>query len=141
MSTGTYALSVTLDEPFEQVLDEVKQALATQGFGVVTEIDMAATLRNKIGVEIEPQVILGACNPRFASRALEIEPSIGLLLPCNVVVRHTAGVTMVEAINPRTLVTMTENARLEEVANQVSEALGAALEVLRGAEAPASVAP
>ena len=74
--------------------------LSTNGFGIVAEIDMQKTLKDKIGVDIEPHLILGVGNSRFAHRALGVEPSVGLLLPCNVVVRHSARVTVVEAINP-----------------------------------------
>jgi uncharacterized protein (DUF302 family) len=94
---------------------------------------MQKTLMDKIGVDVGPQVILGACNPRFAHRALQIEPSIGLLLPCNVVVRHTAGVTVVEAINPDTLVALTQNSALAELATELTAALDASLDILRGA--------
>lgn len=128
----SYALSIDLVQPFDEVVPQVKQALAANGFGIVSEIDMQKTLKEKIGVEIEPQLILGACNPRFANRALQAEPSIGLLLPCNVVVRHTAGVTVVEAINPETLVTLTENPALTALAKELTAALNASLDVLRG---------
>ena len=88
----SYALSATIDRDFDTTVADVKAALGDQGFGIITEIDMAATLQTKLGVEIDRQVILGACNPGFAHRALQAEPSIGLLLPCNVVVgrRRTA---------------------------------------------------
>lgn len=127
----SYALSIDLVQPFDEVVPQVKQALAANGFGIVSEIDMQKTLKEKIGVEIEPQLILGACNPRFANRALRVEPSIGLLLPCNVVVRHTAGVTVVEAINPETLVTLTENPALAALAKELTAALNASLDILR----------
>ena len=127
----SYALSINLDQPFEDVVPQVKQALAANGFGIVAEIDMQQTLRNKIGVDIEPHLILGACNPRFAARALQVEPSIGLLLPCNVVVRHAAGVTVVEAINPETLVTLTGNPSMAALAHELTAALNAALDTLR----------
>jgi uncharacterized protein (DUF302 family) len=128
----SYALSIDLEQPFDEVVPQVKEALAANGFGIIAEIDMQKTLKDKIGVEIEPHLILGACNPRFAHRALQVEPSIGLLLPCNVVVRHTAGVTVVEAINPQTLVTLTENPAMAVLAGEVTAALTAALDVLRG---------
>jgi uncharacterized protein (DUF302 family) len=124
---------IDLVQPFDEVVSRVKQALVANGFGIVSEIDMQKTLKDKIGVEIEPQLILGACNPRFAHRALQAEPSIGLLLPCNVVVRHTAGVTVVEAINPDILVTLTENPALGDLAIELTAALNATLDVLRGA--------
>jgi uncharacterized protein (DUF302 family) len=129
----SYAMIIDLVQPFEEVVPRVKQALAANGFGIVSEIDMQKTLMDKIGVEIGPQVILGACNPRFAHRALQVEPSIGLLLPCNVVVRHTAGVTVVEAINPDTLVALTENPALADLAKDLAAALNASLDVLRAA--------
>lgn len=129
----SYALSIDLVQPFDEVVPQVKQALAANGFGIVSEIDMQKTLKEKIGVEIEPQLILGACNPRFANRALQVEPSIGLLLPCNVVVRHTGEVTVVEAINPETLVTLTENPAMVALAHDVTAALSAALDMLRDA--------
>ena len=73
----SYALTIDLVQPFDEVVPQVKQALAANGFGIVSEIDVQKTLMDKIGVEIEPQLILGACNPRFAHRALQVEPSIG----------------------------------------------------------------
>lgn len=127
----SYALSIDLERPFDEVVTRVKEALAANGFGIVSEIDMQKTLRDKIGVEIDAQLILGACNPRFAHRSLQVEPSIGLLLPCNVVVRRAAGLTVVEAINPQTLVTLTENPAMSELAAEVTAALGSALDMLR----------
>lgn len=128
----SYALSIALVQPFDEVVPQVKQALAANGFGIVAEIDMQKTLKNKIGVEIEPHLILGACNPRFAHAALQVEPSIGLLLPCNVVIRHTGEVTVVEAINPETLVTLTENPAMAALAHELTAALNATLDTLRG---------
>jgi uncharacterized protein (DUF302 family) len=127
----SYALSIDLVQPFDEVVPQVKQALADYGFGIITEIDMQKTLKNKIDVEIEPHLILGACNPQFAHRALQIEPSIGLLLPCNVVIRHTGEVTVVEAINPQTLVALTENPGMAALAHELTAALNAALDQLR----------
>ena len=127
----SYALSIDLVQPFEDVVPQVKQALADNGFGIVAEIDMQKTLKNKIGVEIEPHLILGACNPRFANRALQVEPSIGLLLPCNVVIRHAGELTVVEAINPETLVTLTGNPAMAALAHELTAALNAALDTLR----------
>ncbi len=96
-----YALSTTVDEPFEQTLEATRAALAEQGFGVLTEIDLKATLKTKLDVDTAPQVILGACRPPLAHAALLAEPSIGLLLPCNVVVRVIDGDrTLVEAMDP-----------------------------------------
>ena len=127
----SYALSIDLVQPFDEVVPQVRQALAANGFGIVAEIDLQQTLKNKIGVEIEPHLILGACNPRYAHRALQVEPSIGLLLPCNVVIRHTGEITVVEAINPETLVTLTENPAMTALAHEITAALNAALDTLR----------
>lgn len=128
----SYAHSIDLKQPFDEVVPKVKEALAANGFGIVSEIPMSTILRDKIGAEVEDQVILGACNPRLAHRALQVEHSIGLLLPCNVVVRRSAGVTVVEAIDTSTMVTLTENQAMAPIASEVSQALEAALELLRG---------
>jgi uncharacterized protein (DUF302 family) len=126
----SYGKSITLATPFSEGLAAVREALAGEGFGIVSEVDMAATLRNKLGVEIEPQVILGACRPDFAHKALAVEPSIGLLLPCNVVVRSEGGTTIVEMIDPAMLVDVTGNAGLRAIAGEVGAHLAAAMEVL-----------
>jgi uncharacterized protein (DUF302 family) len=128
-----YGMSRTLNRPFEEVNEEVRVALAGQGFGVVSEIDMQATLRTKIDVEIDQQIILGVCNPKYAHRALLAEPSIGLLLPCNVVIRETDAGTVVEMINPQMMTEITEAPEMEAIANEVSEKLSAALASLRAA--------
>ncbi len=128
----SYALSIDLALPFDEVVDKVREALAANGFGIVAEIPMSNILLNKIGVEIEDHVILGACNPRMAHQALQVEPSIGLLLPCNVVVRRSADVTVVEAIDTSTMVSITGNAAMAPVADEVGAALKAALDTLRG---------
>lgn len=122
-----YRRAITVDRPFDEVQDEVRTALANQGFGIVSEIDMANTLRTKIGAEIEPLIILGACNPGLAYRAVQAEPSVGVLLPCNVVVRGTGSMTIVEAQDPRMLSAMTGNPDLEDLSREVSALLDAAL--------------
>jgi uncharacterized protein (DUF302 family) len=123
----TYGISATLDRDFATAVADVKAALAEQGFGIITEIDMQATLKAKLDVDIAPQVILGACNPGFANRALAAEPSIGLLLPCNVVVRATDAGTVVEMIDTRTMVELAENPAMAEIAGEVGQRLQAAL--------------
>lgn len=125
-----YGLSATVERPFEVVVEEVKAALAEQGFGVLTEIDMKTTLKKKLDVDVDQQVILGACNPKFAHRALQIEPSVGLLLPCNVVVRSEGQSTIVEMINPQTMVDVTDNPDMAEVADSVTGLLAAALKTV-----------
>ena len=126
-----YGMSRTIARPFDEVSADVRTALTEHGFGIVSEIDIQATLRNKIGVEIDSQIILGACNPQYAHRSLQIEPSIGLLLPCNVVVRKTEAGTVVEMINPEMLVQITDNPEMKQIADEVTENLAAALASLK----------
>ncbi|WP_404386470.1 DUF302 domain-containing protein [Knoellia locipacati] len=127
----TYALSTTVHRPFDATLDDVRGALADQGFGVLTEIDLAATLKAKLDVDINPQVILGACRPPLAHAALSAEPSIGLLLPCNVVVRALdADTTLVEAMDPDIMVSLTGNPELTDVATEARDRLTSALDAL-----------
>ncbi len=133
-ATGStsYAIAVTVDRPFDAVLPAARHALSEQGFGVLTEIDMRATLKNKLGVDVAQQVILGACRPPLAHAALLAEPSIGLLLPCNVVVRAVDdGHTTVEAIDPAMMVSVTGNPGLQAVATEARTRLDAALDSLR----------
>jgi uncharacterized protein (DUF302 family) len=130
----SYGHSVTLATPFADTLAAVRAALAGEGFGIVSEVDLAATLRNKLGVEIEPQVILGACRPDFAHKALAVEASIGLLLPCNVVVRAAGDTTIVEMIDPAMLVDVTGNADLRAIAGEVGRHLAGAMETLRSGD-------
>ena len=123
-----YGMRIDVERGFDETVAMVREALAESGFGVLTEIDVKITLKNKIDVDVDEQIILGACNPHFAHQALQVEPSIGALLPCNVVVRRAQGVTVVEAIDPATLVAVTENPDMEPLAEQVSVALKAALD-------------
>ena len=128
-----YALSTTVSKPFDATLAATREALAANGFGVLTEIDMAATLKKKLDVDIAPQVILGACNPPSAYESLQAEESIGLLLPCNVVVRSAgADTTIVEAIDPQTMHALTGNPGMKPVADRVGGMLQAALASLAG---------
>ena len=119
--------STTLDVPFAEAVDRVRAALKEQGFGVLTEIDVTATLQAKLGEQIEDYVILGACNPPLASRALGIDRRIGLLLPCNVVVRATADGTIVEALDPQIMATLTGRPDLKPVADEAAQRLTGAL--------------
>lgn len=128
-----YALSTTVDRPFDQTLEAARAALTDEGFGVLTEIDLAATLKAKIDVDIAPQVILGACRPPLAYAAVQAEPSIGLLLPCNVVVRALEdGKTLVEAMDPAVMVNVTHNENLVDVAADARDRLTSALASLDG---------
>jgi uncharacterized protein (DUF302 family) len=123
----TYGTAVTVDRPYSEVVAQVREALSAQGFGVLTEIDVQATLREKLGEETGPYLILGACNPPLAHRALTADPSIGLLLPCNVVVRADGDHTLVEALDPDVMVTLTGKVELEPVATEAKQRLSAAL--------------
>ncbi|MGW4647885.1 DUF302 domain-containing protein [Kitasatospora sp. NPDC004289] len=125
-------LTVTLDIPFAEAVARVRDALAGQGFGVLTEIDVQATLQAKLGEEMEDYLIFGACNPPLAHRALTVDRRIGLLLPCNVVVRTEAGRTVVEAADPQLLVAFTGHPELAPVADEAAERLRAALATLAG---------
>jgi len=128
-----YALTTTVDRPYETVLAEVRTALADQGFGVLSEIDLKATMKAKLDADIPPQVILGACRPPLALAALLAEPSIGLLLPCNVVVRSTgAQTTVVQVVDPQTMVSITGNPALQDVADDATGRIDAALASLAG---------
>lgn len=123
----SYTLNATLERGYDQTVADVKEALAAQGFGVLTEIDLRATLAAKLGVEVAPQVILGACRPQLAHRALEVDPSVAAVLPCNVVVRsldeHT---TVVEAFDPDAMMALAGEG-LTDVATEARERLTAAL--------------
>ena len=111
-------------------MEEVRGLLAQQGFGVLTEIDVQATLREKLGEEMEPYLILGACNPPFAHRAITAEPQIGVLLPCNVVVRVDAGDVIVEAMDPSAVLSLVDSPGVAEVAAEVRGRLAAVIEAV-----------
>ncbi|MBI5341299.1 MAG: DUF302 domain-containing protein [Mycolicibacterium rufum] len=128
-----FALSTVLHTSFDDALARTREALAEQGFGVLTEIDMQATLKAKLGEDMEHYVILGACNPPLAHRAVEIDRQIGLLLPCNVVVRADPGAdgdVLVEAMDPQVLVDVSGDAELRPVADEVAAKLRAAIDSL-----------
>lgn len=121
MESTAYAITREVDAPFEEVVERVTAALAGEGFGVLTTIDVAATLRAKLGVEVPPYVILGACNPQLASRGLELEPDLGVLLPCNVVVRSDGDATRIAAMEPRAAMELAANDELEPLAAEARE--------------------
>ncbi|MFB8202640.1 DUF302 domain-containing protein [Kitasatospora purpeofusca] len=125
-----HGIAVTLDLPFTEAVEQVRTALAGQGFGVLTEIDVRATLLAKLDEEIEDYLILGACNPPLAHRALTADRHIGLLLPCNVVVRTVDGGTLVEAMDPQLLVRVAGKPELAAVADEAATRLRAALDSL-----------
>jgi uncharacterized protein (DUF302 family) len=125
----TYTLSTTIDLPWDAAVERTREALAAQGFGILTEINVRSTFEAKLGAEaadaVGDYVILGACNPALASRALAAEPEIGALLPCNVVVRRgqDADATTVEAIDPQTMVQLSAAPAVKEIADDAGTRL------------------
>lgn len=116
---------------FDEAVSKVTEALKNEGFGVLTEIDAQKVLKEKLDLDRKPYKILGACNPQFAHRAIEIEPQLGTLLPCNVLVYETEdGGVVVSAMNPVSALSMVDNPQMEEIANEVSKRVRAALESL-----------
>ena len=128
-----YTIGVTVDRPYAETVAAVRDSLALQGFGVLTEIDVAATLKLRLDIDVPAQVILGACRPQLAHRALDAVPSIAALLPCNVVVRDVGGATAVEAVDPDAMMRLADDVTLREVATEARERLVAALTALEGA--------
>lgn len=122
-----YSQTIELDLTYQEALPKVKDAFKEQGFGTLTEIDVRATLKEKIGRDIEPYTILGTCNPDLASRALDVEREIGLLLPCNVVVTERHGKTLVQAFDPQVMVAILERDELKPIADEATERIGRAL--------------
>lgn len=111
------------DTPMAEALERTRKALADKGFGVLTEIDVAKTLKAKIGAEMSDYVILGACNPKMAHQALQVEPHIGAMLPCNVIVREVEGGVEVSAVDPVASMAAIDNPALGEVASSVRDML------------------
>lgn len=127
------ALSTSLQTSFDDAVERTRQALSEQGFGVLTEIDMKATLKDKLGEDMEDYLILGACNPPLAHRAVNVDRQIGLLLPCNVVVRADRdddSTVVIEAMNPQVLVDVTGEPAMRDVAEEVSTKLQKAIDSL-----------
>jgi uncharacterized protein (DUF302 family) len=125
-----YAMTVRTTGSFDEANAQIRDALKAQGFGVLTEIDVQSTLRDKLGEDMEQYVILGACNPPLAHRALSADRAIGLLLPCNVVVRAADGCTIVEALDPRAIAGIAGQPVLTGIAEDAAGRLRAALDTL-----------
>jgi uncharacterized protein (DUF302 family) len=144
--TTAYGFGTTIALPYDQAVARVREELANEGFGVLTEIDVAATFQKKLGVEFRPYVILGACNPPLAHRALTAERDIGLLLPCNVIVYEgdVPGTSVVAAMDPERALAMAEVNTIADVAKEVRAKLVRALDRVRAttsADPLASPAP
>jgi uncharacterized protein (DUF302 family) len=123
MPAAEIALEVETALSYDDAIRRVREALVAEGFGVLTEIDIQATLKKKLGVDREPYMILGACHPPSAHRALTALPAIGVLLPCNVTVSVEEGRTVVRAMNPETAMGMLAEPAIDEVATEVGQAL------------------
>jgi uncharacterized protein (DUF302 family) len=126
----SYGNAVTVKTPFAETAERVREELKAEGFGVLTEINVKSTLREKLGEDVEDYLILGACNPPLAHRALSVDRSIGLLLPCNVVVRAAGDSTVVEALNPQIMVNLSDSPELESIADDAAARLQRVLERL-----------
>jgi uncharacterized protein (DUF302 family) len=128
MLLSSYTLSESTSRPFDDAVERLREELRGEGFGVLCEIDVQATLREKLGVETGRYLILGACNPPLAHRALEAEPELGVLLPCNVVVYERSGETRIAAVDPERMLSIVENDDVAPVAAEVKERLRAVVE-------------
>ncbi|WP_101524983.1 DUF302 domain-containing protein [Nocardioides houyundeii] len=125
---GSYTIAVKLSQRYEHAVEAVRSALAEQGFGILTEIDLQATFKTKLGVDVAPQVILGACRPALAHEALRAEPSIAAVLPCNVVVRALDdATTLVEAFDPEAMMGLADSPALRTIADDAKQRITAAL--------------
>lgn len=124
----TFGMRKELKSTYDEALVRVPEALKSEGFGVLTEIDVQATLKAKLDIDGEPYVILGACNPSLAHRALEAEPDLGVLLPCNVVVYERDGVTHVSAVDAERMLSIVESDELAPIAEDVKARLAAVVD-------------
>ena len=125
---STYTVSTSTDLSFKDAVARVRDELAADGFGVLCEIDVQATLKQKLGVDREPYLILGACNPALAHRALEAEPELGVLLPCNVVIYQEDGQTRIAAVDAEQMLSIVGNDELAPTATEVRRRLAAVVE-------------
>lgn len=130
----SFTRRIELDTTYDDAITRVKDALKEQGFGVLTEIDVRQTLKDKLDVDVEAQIILGACNPQLAHRALVIDPRVATLLPCNVVVRTEHGRTIVEALDPKVIADVPDNPALAPIAEEAGQRIQVALDSLGRAQ-------
>jgi len=125
-----YTFGKTVALGFDETISRVTEALGKEGFGVLTEIDVKATLKKKLGIDMPAYRILGACNPQFAHQAIEFEPQIGVLLPCNVVVREDKGRTRVEIMDPKSVLQLVGRPEIKDIAAEVRKRLERVISVL-----------
>lgn len=123
-----YGYKKKIDADYEEAVEKAREALKEEGFGVLTEIDVKATLKKKLEVDFENYIILGACNPPFAHKALQAEHDIGLLLPCNVIVHEKEGETYISAMLPTVAMQIIDNPKLQRIASEVEERLKRAVD-------------
>ena len=128
VDSHSYTLTTSTDLAFADAVDRVREELAAEGFGVLCEIDVQATLEAKLGVEREPYLILGACNPPLAHATLETEPELGVLLPCNVVVYQEDGQTQISAVDAERMLSIVGNDQLADTAGEVRRRLSAVVD-------------
>ncbi len=133
--------TVVLTRPFDEALDAVKAAFASVGFGTLTEIDMQKTLKSKIDKDLEGYTIIGACNPKLAARALDVDRQIGVLLPCNVVVRQVGENVVVEVMDPGLMASITGNDDVVPIAAEARQLVNTALETLMATPVLSTEAP
>lgn len=126
----SYERSITVDLPYSEAISRTRAALAEQGFGVLSEIDVQATLREKRGLEMEPYTILGACNPDLAHQALDIDRGIGVLLPCNVIVSSRDGASKIQILDPLIMASVMGREELQPVASEAARRLQSVLDTL-----------
>ena len=132
MQETAVAFEAKTGKPFAETVEQCRQALGNEGFGVLTEIDVQATLKKKLDVDREPYLILGACHPPSAHRALTASPEVGVLLPCNVCVSVESGQTVVRAMNPESAMSLLKSPAVEEVAREVAAALRRVVQAVAG---------
>jgi len=131
MTMPAVGMGRVVDLPFDEAIEKVESLLQAEGFGVLTRIDVQATMKKKLDLDYPPFQILGACNPRLAHKALSAEPNVSLMMPCNVVVRVTEeGRTRVDLVNPEAMTTPFPEADLSEMVSEARERLGRVLEAL-----------
>lgn len=129
---SSYGFSTRLAKPFDDAVAKVTAALKAEGFGVLTEIDVRATFKKKLDADFRPYVILGACNPQLAKRALDEDLGVGLLLPCNVVIWEENGAAVVSIADPRAMFQIVDNRALQPIADEAERRLRAAFAAIKG---------
>jgi uncharacterized protein (DUF302 family) len=129
-SREKYGSTRTVNLPFQRAIERAKEVLTANGWGIMSEIDVSTAMKQKLGLDFPPYMILGTCNPELASQALKAEPNIGLLMPCNVVVREEAGKILVSVVDAEQVVSIVGNKQVDDVARKANDQLRRALEAV-----------